>query len=141
LRLRLLDEADQQKAFAIARRRNDDDGERRGACSPVRPAAGHDDSRILLNCTLNGRSQLGTHALARHCDHVIDRAARYDLEVTIHGSLEVETFEFAVHQNRSRAIGLQHHPSTKLGKLDLARRRGRRARTRAQAGAVAGARG
>ena len=141
LRLRLLDEADQQQAFAIARRRNDDDAERRGACFAVRPAAGHDDSRILVQCALNGRSQLRTHALARHCDHIIDRAARYDLEITIHGSLEVETFEFAVDQHRSRTIGLQHHPPTKLGKLDLARRRGRRAGTRAQPGAVAGARG
>jgi hypothetical protein len=55
--------------------------------------------------------------------------------------MEEETFEFAVDQNRSRTMGLKHHSSTKLGKLDLARRRGRRARTSAQAGAVAGARG
>src|ERR1700722_6758789 len=54
--------------------------------------------------------------------------------------MEVETFEFAVDQNRSGTIGLKHHPSTKLGKLDLARRSGE-ARTSAQAGAVADVRG
>ena len=89
---------------------------------------------------LNGRSQLRAHALARHCDHIIDRAARYDLEIAIYRSMEVETFEFAVDQNRSGTVGLKHHPSTKFGKLDLARRHGW-ARTSAQAGAVAGARG
>src|SRR5580704_16404389 len=76
---------------------------------------------------------------ARPRDHIIDRAARYDLEIAIYRSMKVETFEFAVDQNRSRTISLQHQPSTKLGKLDLARRRGG-ARTSAQAGAVAGVR-
>ena len=106
----------------------------------LRPAAGHHDSRILAQRPLNGRSQLRAHALARHRDQIIDGAARYDLEITIHGPLEVETFEFAVDQHRGGTIGVQHHPSTKLGKLDLARRRGRRAGTRAQAGAVGGVR-
>src|SRR6202020_1505300 len=111
-----------------------------GVCSTLRSAVGHDDSRILVQRALNGRSQLRTHALARHCDHIIDRAARYDLEIAIYRSMKVETFEFAVDQNRSRTISLQHQPSTKLGKLDLARRRGG-PRTSAQAGAVADVRG
>ena len=106
----------------------------------VRPP-GDDNARVLAQRALNGRSQLRAHALARHGDQIMRRAARCDLEITIYRSLEVETFEFAVDQYRSRTIGLQHHSSTKLGKLDLARGRGRRAGTRAQPGAIAGARG
>ena len=64
-----------------------------------------------------------------------------DLEITIYRSLEVEAFEFAVDQDSSRTVGFQDHPSTQFGEIDLTRRHGRRARTRAQPRAVAGARG
>ena len=40
--------------------------------SRFRPAAGHDDSRILAQRALNGGSQLRAHALARHRDQIID---------------------------------------------------------------------
>ena len=141
LRLRLLDEAHQQQVFALARRWNGDDAEGRGARSTLRPTAGYGDSCVLVQGALNGQIQLRTHALARHCDHIIDGAARYDLEITIHGSLEVETFEFAVDQHGGRTIGFQHHSSTKVGQLDLGRWRGRRAGTRAQPQAIGGIRG
>ena len=97
---------------------------RETAPQPPRPAAGRHDSRILAQRPLNGQSQLRTQALARHGDQIIDGAARYDLEITIHGPLEVETFEFAVDQHCSGTIGVQQHPSTKLGKLGLTRRPG-----------------
>ena len=120
---RRLDETHQQQVLALARRRFDDDLERRGAGFALGLPAGHDDARVVAQRALNGRLQLDAQALARHGDQVVRRAARRDLEIAIDGSLEVETFELAVDHHRGRTISLQHHSAAEFGKVGLARRR------------------
>ena len=115
-------ETDEQKLFAVIRNRFDGDAERTLGLVAGQPASGNDSPCIFLTGSLNCRSELGSDAVARHGEQIVNGFARCDLQIAVGRTQEIKTLVFAIDQDRSRRENIDHRTLANLRKSRLARR-------------------